>query len=125
MTHEGSTIKDGRKLDNASVWCLQIEPGRYCVTGRNLTFEVKEALLMLKGALQIERSKTGFKMVIPHSSVSALREQCQASGIPVQMIETDTTAPVATSQRQRQIDDGRPHGRFIRFGCHWTFRFDK
>lgn len=119
-----STTKNGRKLDNASVWCLQIEPGRICVTGRKIPVEVKESLLALRGASMIERSRTDFRMIIPQASLAALREGCLAFGIPVQMIETDT-APVATPQRQRQIDDGRPHGRFIRFGQHWTFRFDR
>ena len=113
------------KRPDAMIWIVQIEHDRYSVTGRGITIDAKDTLSRLNGAFQIERSKTGFKMVIPHSSVSALREQCQASGIPVQMIETDTTAPVATSQRQRYIDDGRKRGRFVRFGSHWTFRFDR
>lgn len=79
---------------------------------------------MLKGALLIERGKAVFRMIIPLASVAALREGCLAFGIPVQMIETDT-APVAISQRQRQRDNGRKYGRFIRFGQHWTFRFDR
>lgn len=112
------------KRPDAMIWLVQIEHDRYSVTGRGITIDVKDTLSRLNGAFQTERSKTGFKMIIPHSSVSALREQCQASGIPVQMIETDT-APVATSQRQRHTDDGKKRGRFIRFGRHWTFRFDR
>ena len=119
-----NTINSMLKLDNASVWCFQISPGRFCVTARNFSFEMKESLSRLKGANQIERGKAVFRMIIPQTSLAALREQCLAFGIPVQMIETDT-APVAISQRQRQIDDGRKRGRFVRFGSHWTFRFDR
>ena len=110
---------------DAVIWLLQIEPGRYTVTGRKLPPEVKDSLQNLAGASKIDRSINTFRMIVPYTSLSALREQCQAFGITVQMIETDT-ASVATSQRHIMDDrKSRKLGRFCRIGYGWTFRFDR
>lgn len=114
--------EQGKSLDNALIWCVRVE-GRYSVTGRNLSTKEKDSLAKIHGAVVIERGPKNCKFIIPCSSLTALREQCQASQIRVTVIEPNSEAEKTSRQRGR--DDGRKRGRFIRFGCRWTFRFDR
>ena len=108
---------------------LWTDQGRLHVTVRNATNDLREFMSCVDGVRVVERKVSVIRCIMPASSFPAVKERCQASGVPMQPLGSAvSTPPVPEAPREAPKKPRKPvrkMGRFYHVGGYWDFRFDK